>query len=652
MDDAEQASELIACGADVDGLCRRHEQRQPEAEAEAETETEKARAGVREVSSSPTLTVLQLAQALDSKAVLGAIPAHTARDARIREAVVEQQTEAALRQLYLPPADTAHEDAQAKRAQQLEVGRTIVRVHRAWLQRYSSTQVALTTGGMLSSTRASEPPRCTGAQCVSAGCPRGNLMSFVCEWRIWGLNLGDEPGGDVVRIDAEDAGTWIWEVGMCRGYRDAPETVKTLLHTKCLICEAPTENIRYRPRSTLADLKRSWEHVAYGGRGSEPEPTCLCGECLRANQRVPRFRGFPAGSVEQVYCTNGEPVPAQEQMAAWFYPPAAITYEDFLAKVGAGGYLCVQDLGQELDHYLTSKDSNGKLEELKQYDAEKLDEAILDELELDDETKAKFHEQLQALRPSAAVPTGTAKKTSDGQQLMDADGWRRKRRRDSLGPLSEHALQECRDCFRPFAPQSYQGRVAEHYHCATCNERVCSFCRGPPADPFLIFALQRLSLAKFASDRLVENSCVAHLDFDVVEQSLAPLLCTGCFNLGLLLDPVKRTATLREEVEGEDANPLCTESSTQFVDALPAGTLVSVGPVVRVQSSSLWECDNAHALSRAASHWATCDYCGLSRRVFQCDSCDFTICQRCAPTTRVKPGDPCEVCQLHFSVSH
>ena len=456
LDDAEQASELIACGADIDGLCMRHEQRQ----------TESARTVLSEVSSSPTLTVLQLAQALDSRAVLGVMPPHTARDARICEAVVKQQTEAALRQLYLPPADNSHEDAQSKRVQQLEIARTIVHVHRAWLQRYSSTQVELTTCGMLSSVQTSEPPRCTGAQCVSTDCPRGNLMSFVCEWR---LNLGNFMLGEVVRTDAEDAGTWIWKVPMCRGWGDEPEPIKTPLHTKCVICEEPTENIRYRPRSTLADLKRSWESSSsFIGRGSSfPEATCLCGECVRSMQRLPMFRAFPAGCVEEIYCTNGEKIPAQEQMAAWFYPPAAISYDDFLAKVGVLG------LTWELDELLTSEDSHGKLEELMQYDEAELDEQILDKLELRKEVKARFHEQLQALRPSAAVPTSAAKKKrvsfaqqkSDGQQKLGSvlhqageaiKGMAQShlKLRGDIEPLSEHALQECRDCFRPFAPHS------------------------------------------------------------------------------------------------------------------------------------------------------------------------------------------------------
>jgi serine/threonine protein kinase len=86
---------------------------------------------------------------------------------------------------------------------------------------------------------------------------------------------------------------------------------------------------------------------------------------------------------------------------------AVISYDDFLAMVG------LTDSRAELDEYLTSKDSNGKLEELKQYDEDDLEEEILDELELDEETKAIFHEQLKALKHSGVV--------ADEQQVSEFD---------------------------------------------------------------------------------------------------------------------------------------------------------------------------------------------------------------------------------------
>eukprot|EP01043_Picozoa_sp_COSAG02_P005869 COSAG02_NODE_162_length_32474_cov_13.222511_5_plen_1530_part_00 len=493
-DDAEQAAELLSCGADVDGLCRRRKG------------ADRICLDGRLDKNAPPLTVLQLAQALDSRAVLAVFPQHTARDRHIRDVVSEAKTETTLRELYRVAAQKKAEEAQSKRLHKLDVARTVVQVHREWLQRSSSTQVA--TCSMRSSMPLSEPPRCTGLQCVSTGCPQGKLMSFDCEWR----SVLNQSGDEVVRTDAEDEGNWNWFVPFGRGLAQ-PEAAKTRLHTKCVNCKAPTENIRYRPRSTIGDVQLSRQNIG----DSHPDRTCLCGDCVRSMQReVPTFRGFPIDPQEEVHCTNGERVPAQEA----------------------------------------------------------------------------------------------------------------------------RALQECRDCFRPFAPQSSQGRVSEHYCCPTCNERVCSFCRGQPVDPYLIFARQRLSLAKFANDRLIENSSVVYLDFDVVEQALAPLVSTGCFNLGVLLEPVKRMATLVEEVGLEGAQ----HGKEQLVDALPAGTLVSIGPVERYQSSSLFECTNAHMLPKSVTNWqGWCDYCRLSSGTYKCSTCAFQICQRCAPVTRIKPGDSCEV---------
>ena len=68
-----------------------------------------------------------------------------------------------------------------------------------------------------------------------------------------------------------------------------------------------------------------------------------------------------------------------------------------------------------------------------------------------------------------------------------------------------------------------QGKLTERL---LGNERVCGFCRGQPADPYLIL-LDKVVYA-VAHDRLIEDSCVVYLDHDVVEQSLAPLVWTGC----------------------------------------------------------------------------------------------------------------------------
>ena len=58
----------------------------------------------------------------------------------------------------------------------------------------------------------------------------------------------------------------------------------------------------------------------------------------------------------------------------------------------------LQDKKAELDEYLDGDSDAEKLEQLKQFDAEELDEDILDDLGLDEETKTAFHEQLRALQ--------------------------------------------------------------------------------------------------------------------------------------------------------------------------------------------------------------------------------------------------------------
>ena len=72
---------------------------------------------------------------------------------------------------------------------------------------------------------------------------------------------------------------------------------------------------------------------------------------------------------------------------------AAMPYDDFLALVG------LQDKKAELAEYLTE---GAELEELKGMDEDELDEDILDDLGLDDETKNVFHESLQALKNARA----------------------------------------------------------------------------------------------------------------------------------------------------------------------------------------------------------------------------------------------------------
>jgi hypothetical protein len=69
---------------------------------------------------------------------------------------------------------------------------------------------------------------------------------------------------------------------------------------------------------------------------------------------------------------------------------AASTYDTFLRVVG------LLDRRTELDEYIDDFDT------LMQYDEEELDEDVLDELGLDHETKAAFHEKLRELKPTAA----------------------------------------------------------------------------------------------------------------------------------------------------------------------------------------------------------------------------------------------------------
>ena len=58
----------------------------------------------------------------------------------------------------------------------------------------------------------------------------------------------------------------------------------------------------------------------------------------------------------------------------------------------------LHDKKAALDEYLDGASDAEKLEQLKQFDAQELDEDILDDLGLDEETKTTFHEQLRALQ--------------------------------------------------------------------------------------------------------------------------------------------------------------------------------------------------------------------------------------------------------------
>ena len=69
---------------------------------------------------------------------------------------------------------------------------------------------------------------------------------------------------------------------------------------------------------------------------------------------------------------------------------AASAYDAFLSMVG------LLDRRAELDEYIDDFDT------LMQYDEEELDEDVLDELGLDDDMKAAFHQKVRELKPTAA----------------------------------------------------------------------------------------------------------------------------------------------------------------------------------------------------------------------------------------------------------
>ena len=87
---------------------------------------------------------------------------------------------------------------------------------------------------------------------------------------------------------------------------------------------------------------------------------------------------------------------------------AAVGYDDFLVMVG------VQDKKEELAEYLTE---GGELDQLKQMDDEELDEDILDDLGLDEETKTSFHEALRTLQQLPA----TDEQPTDDKEVSEFD---------------------------------------------------------------------------------------------------------------------------------------------------------------------------------------------------------------------------------------
>ena len=89
--------------------------------------------------------------------------------------------------------------------------------------------------------------------------------------------------------------------------------------------------------------------------------------------------------------------------------------------------------------------------------------------------------------------------------------------------------QGCGLCSRPFPPGSHKGAVERHWSCPSesCALRYCEDCVGPPTDPYLLFAQQRLALAKWAHLRLSGDSPTAELGVDVIQVQLAILLTGG-----------------------------------------------------------------------------------------------------------------------------
>ena len=91
----------------------------------------------------------------------------------------------------------------------------------------------------------------------------------------------------------------------------------------------------------------------------------------------------------------------------------------------------------------------------------------------------------------------------------------------------------CGLCCRPFPPGSHEGAVDRHWSCPSesCALRYCENCVGAPTDAHLLFAQQRLALAKFTHIRLCEGSPTVDLDVDVIQAKLSILLTGGNVDL-------------------------------------------------------------------------------------------------------------------------
>eukprot|EP01052_Picozoa_sp_SAG31_P011275 SAG31_NODE_635_length_13360_cov_4.229847_11_plen_576_part_00 len=85
--------------------------------------------------------------------------------------------------------------------------------------------------------------------------------------------------------------------------------------------------------------------------------------------------------------------------------------------------------------------------------------------------------------------------------------------------LPAQGSRRCTGCSRPC------GTGAELWHCLECQptlqsaehaSTICTSCRAAPASPALVFARQKLALAKCCSDQLVAMSPAACLDLDTV----------------------------------------------------------------------------------------------------------------------------------------
>ena len=382
-----------------------------------------------------------------------------------------------------------------------------------------------------------------------------------------------------------------------RGYRDdvEVEVEREELHATCLDCQRSLPNLRYRPRVALADLRDRRHHY---NRGSD-QRRALCADCFHS--RTPEWAAPPARCLPTGYrkgapytaCTNGTLVPA--------------------ANTPAQTAQFLRDCQQWLDpppvideEAVSSSGKKGKAEKSKFAKA-----------------KAKFEKGKQSKR-------------------SDSVSW--------VSESSNIALHQCRDCFRPFAPQVDRGRVPAHYHCVSCDDRVCSFCRGPPEDAFLLFALQRLSLAKmFQPHLLSEGSPCEHLEsFDLIEEWLGPILSQGCCGKALVVQPIARTVTTVQEMADQRGHGQQRARGGELTRQIPARALVCLGPVESVPKVDVLRCSAGHSLSPFAASWTHCSYCGKNSHTFSCQRCnaggvEYHLCRDCSAEARYVVGDACEV---------